>query len=1276
MGETKWTKEQQSAIYTRHCNLLVAAAAGSGKTAVLVERIIKIITNLDNPVDIDRLLVVTFTNAAAAEMRERIGEAISKELDKNPDSKIMQRQLTLLNRSNITTMHSFCLEVIRNNFHHIDLDPNFRISDETEAILLKQEILQELLEDNYEENNESFLALIESFGGSKNDTPVAELIGNLYNFSMSGPWPEKWLIEKAEEFNLEEDFDIGNSYWGKILTESIRIELLSARDKLRQAIEICESAEGLNPYLENIKNDSGLIELLLKELESDFDTLYRSFNAIEFSKLNRVGKDADKDAQEAVKKIRDEVKDKIKAINSEIFNVSPQEAIEALRAMYPIMKVLSELVMEFDRRYKKKKRERGILDFNDLEHLCLKILTNIDDGDIKPSKVALDLREKFEEVLVDEYQDSNNVQETIINMVSRKLTDNPNVFMVGDVKQSIYRFRQAKPELFLDKYDTYSEEEGENSRKITLYKNFRSRKEVINAVNYIFKQLMTKTVGELDYTDREGLNLGADFKIFEEEGSAAGGEVELHIIDRNGQNADTDTIEETEEEEAVPQNDNSSILEEEELDSVQLEARLVAKRIKELINPSEENIYKVYDKDIKDYRPVKFKDIVILMRATSNWAPVFVEELGGEGIPVYADSGTGYFQTVEIRTIMALLQIIDNPMQDIPMISVLRSPIFAFTPEELIDIRMMDREKYFYENIKSLSEGGTEAAITIDKQRYVYEETLKEKADFFMSSINKWREKSIHMPIDEFIWYLYMDTSYYGYAGAMPGGVQRQANLRILFQRARQYEQTSFSGLFNFINFINRLRNSSGDMGSAKILGENEDVVRIMSIHKSKGLEFPVVILASCGKQFNLMDLNRSILFHEEMGYGPDFIDYKRRISFPTIKKQAIKKKFRLESLSEEMRILYVAFTRAKEKLIITGSVANFEKAADRWCYAASQGEENIAPHEVVKGKTYMDWIGMAMAKHRNGDIIRKVAGRAVNITMNDELSTWKLTMWHKNDILGDKNQEYVDKNLDIVDEFSKEKELFIDKTVESGYEEDIKRRLNWQYPYMEASKIPANVSVSELKRAVLDDDNEQNVMSLYKTQNVKKPIFLQEEKGLSPSERGTVVHTVMQHLDLSKVSDIKDIDEQITFLISKEFITPEQAEAVNKYKILNFFISELGRRLLSVFNSTGKVYREVAFYIDLPSTVINKELPEEIYKDEMVRLQGIIDCYFEEEDGNIVLLDYKTDYIGEEVTIEDIKKRYEVQINYYSDTLEKITEKKIKDKFLYLFYNGEIVSM
>lgn len=1293
---TKWTKEQQSAIDTRGCNLLVAAAAGSGKTAVLVERILKIVSNEEKPVDIDKLLVVTFTSAAAAEMRERIGNAISKALEDNPESRLLQRQLTLLNRSSITTIHSFCLEVIRNNFHRIDLDPGFRISDQTEALLLKNEVLQDLFDHKYEEeNNEDFIRLVESFGGGKDDSKLLEIVMNLFDFSMSGPWPEAWLRESAESFKIEEGFEFGSTIWGKTLQKNIKIELEGTKDIILNAMEIAESASGLGPYLETLRDDLGKVEALVELAESSWEKLYSSFSTLKFATIKRVGKDADKEAQEQVKGLRDEAKDKIKKIQEDIFFLSPEDIKEDLNYMYPIMKVLSELIIEFNDRYRARKKERGILDFNDLEHYCLQILTDTsENGEIVPSDVALGFRRKYEEVLVDEYQDSNNVQEVLINMVSRKFSDTPNVFMVGDVKQSIYRFRQAKPELFLEKYNTYSEEDGNHDRKIMLYKNFRSREEVINAVNFIFRTIMSVNIGELEYDEKEALNLGANYKENNDEAVVTGGPVELHIIEKvkRENSEDDDSTKSYGEGE-----DSASAEEEEELDKIQLEARLVARRIKYLMRPQNGKVFKVQDKETGAYRPVTYKDIVILMRATANWAPVFVEELTAEGIPIYSDAGTGYFQTVEVSTVMALLQVIDNPMQDIPLLSVLRSPIFSFAPEDLIEIRLVNKEKYLYEALREMAE----AEENLEKEGREIPFELWVKVKDFLRKLEGWREKSLHMAIDEFIWYLYGDTGYYGFVAAMPNGAQRQANLRILFQRARQYEETSFKGVFNFVNFINKLRKNDGDMGSAKILGENEDVVRIMSIHKSKGLEFPVVFLSGTAKNFNLRDMNRSILFHHEMGYGPDYVNIEKRISYSTIYKEAIKKKIKLESLSEEMRILYVAFTRAKEKLIITGCVNDIEIASAKWYYSAAQSSTSKIPeYEIIKGKSYLDWIAPVVVRHEAGEeLIKLSGGSGSGINKIGDLSTWEVQIWDKNRLTVDKMLESVEKNEIDVEENStntdqddillhnyvqeKEKQTeqrlgFVDNLEQgenSPQAEEIKRRLNWKYPLILASRIPTRISVSELKRRANEQmaEEEEAAATLFTTSIMKKPMFLEETKGLTATERGIAMHSVMQHLDVSRVATVNEIKEQINHMVIKEFITEEMARSVNPRKIYNFFSSDIGKRALKA-SEESNFHREVPFSVRIKATMVDKELPKEIYENEEILLQGVIDCYFEEADG-LILLDYKTDYVGEDGA-EAVVKKYEAQIRYYTEALERITDKKVKGRYLYLFSSGEVVEV
>ena len=1236
MSETKWTDEQQQAIDTRKCNLLVAAAAGSGKTAVLVERIIKIITNEENTVDIDKLLVVTFTSAAAAEMRERIAAAISKALEKNPNSKNLQKQLTLLSRANITTMHSFCLDVIKNYFYTIDLDPSFRIADETEITLMKNEIIEDIFEELYEEDNEYFKGLVEAYSTAKDDEKLKDIILNLYKFSMSGPWPESWLIEKAEEFNINTLEELDKTKWVEILKDNIRVEVEGFINMYHKAIELISDTEGLEAYLDTFRGDLECLENVYESLNYGLSEIYAALNGVVFTKLKTVRKSAvfDENAQGTVKSIRDTVKKKVKSLIEDSFTFTPEESLQGIKDVYPYMKELSRITLDFLDKFNEKKREKNLLDFNDLEHLCLKILIDRDENNnIIPSGVAEHFKEFFDEVLVDEYQDSNNVQETIIDLVSRKNSDDPNVFMVGDVKQSIYRFRQAKPELFLDKYSRYPLASGGKERKIQLYKNFRSRDEVLRGVNFIFKMVMSNVVGELEYTDDEALHLGATFLENQEEDSEVGGSIELHIIDKSGNEAEEVVEEELQESE------------EEEVDAISLEAKLVSKRIKELFEVKDGKRFKVFDKETKEYRDVKYKDIVILLRATKNWSEIFLDELGAEGIPVYADTGSGYFESIEIRTIMSLLKIIDNPLQDVPMIAVLKSPIMGFTAEELSEIRLLNKEKYFYEIIKDIYD-----------EEYEVSDTLKAKCNKVISDLEKWRNKTIYTPIDEFIWYLYMDTAYYGYVGAMPNGTLRQANLKILFQRAKQYESTSFKGLFNFITFINKLRKSSGDMGSAKILGENEDVVRIMSIHKSKGLEFPIVFTCGIGKQFNLMDLSNSILFHEELGFGPDFVNLKNRNSYSTLAKEAIKKRIRLETLSEEMRILYVAFTRAKEKLIITGATRDLDKSIKNWVSAASLDENIILPSEVLKGKSYLDWIAMAICKHRQGEELREQCGASRELIV-DDFSNWDVQMWRKSDILGDKNLDPVDK--------IEENTLNITAT-NISVDKEIKRRLGYKYQYEEGSILPSNVSVSDLKRKDLQYEDEAETLEVFREKEIIKPKFLQEEKGFTAAEKGTLMHYVMLRLDFDRVGSVAEIKKQIEELVLNKSLTEKEAKVIRYTKIFNFFKSDLGKRILKAHEEGRMVHRELPFFTEISSLDINPELNKEIYQNEKIRLQGIIDGFFKEEDG-IVLFDYKTDYL-EEGNEDEIIERYMVQMKYYKEALEKVTESRVKEVYLYLF--------
>lgn len=1279
MGSNKWTAEQWAAIIGKDCNMLVAAAAGAGKTAVLVERIIRRITDPDNPVDIDKLLVMTFTNAAAAEMRERIAEAIATAFENDNISRNMQRQLILLNKANITTIHSFCLEVLRNNFDAVNLDIGFRIADETEAMLLKLEAIDELFEDYYadENSNEVFFDLLECYGGNRDDGAMREMVLNLFEFVQGIPWPVKWLNEMAECFgtagpfnlpsNSQQVHDFGETPWGKVLAQNALLEFESLKGMMEQAIGMLKNAQGLEKHagvcMEDLKYINVVIEACSKGNSLKWDELYKLVHGYEFPALPRCGKDADREKLDEARKIRDEVKYRVKKIKENLVPADSAEIREDMALIYPLIKGLVKVVIDFAKRYDEKKRKKSVVDFNDLEHFCLEILTERDEeGNIRPSKTALEYRERFTEILVDEYQDSNLVQEIIINIVSKIDEGKPNVFMVGDIKQSIYRFRQAKPELFLNKYNSYSPDDDSFFRKVLLFKNFRSRKEVIHAVNFIFRQIMSIYVGELDYTETEALYPGAVFTADDNSDDAdtdapVSWQTELHLVEseKSGETEMIEAGENSEEEKNADGEDD----EEEMLDAVQCEAKIAGKRIMELVASG----VKIYDKEKGTYRSIEYRDIVVLVRATKNWAEVFAGELLQYGIPVFADTGAGFFKSVEVQVILSLLKIIDNPLQDIPLLSVLRSPIASFNENDLAELRLADKKALLYDALKVLAHGGSNGDVNSPAAK---------KAAAFLENLQRWRDMSVYMSTDQLLWQLYSETSYYSIVGAMPAGERRQANLRILFEKARQFEETSYRGLFNFINFIERQRSSRGDMGSAKVLGEKDNVVRIMSIHKSKGLEFPVVILAGCGKKFNLQDMNKRILFHHELGFGPEVVDCRRRLSYPSVHKQAIKEKIKAETLSEEMRILYVAMTRAREKLIITGTVPSISGAFEKWLKTASADSYRIPAYYIMKGTCYLDWICPALLRHSglkkreplnnfdgHIDFIKQICSRHTGI-MIDDPSMWDVRIWRRNDALNAKPTKKQDEEsfLRWLDELAA-------RDVDCEFSEEIARRLDWEYPYGHAVKVPAKVTVTELKRRFDKEFSEEmGILSEYPETLVKKPLFLEAKKGFSPAEAGSIMHFVMQHLDYKR----NDIEAQVEDMVKRDLLTEQQAKVVDVVKIRSFLESFLGRRLVSA----KSVYREVPFNIEIPCRELYKEMQDSLCRDETLLLQGVIDCYFEEEDG-IVLLDYKTDYV-KPGGIDEIRKRYKVQIDYYARALMKLTGKNVKEKYIYLFFTGDVV--
>ncbi|MFR9041936.1 MAG: helicase-exonuclease AddAB subunit AddA [Intestinibacter bartlettii] len=1348
MSSPKWTQEQQNVIDSRGGNLLVAAAAGSGKTAVLVERIIQMILNSDLKIDIDKLLVVTFTNAAASEMRERIGDAISKKLDENPEDEHLQDQLVLLNKASITTIHSFCLEVIKSNFHKINLDPNFRIGDETECSLMKLEAIDETFDILYEQNDEEFCYLVDCYAEKRGDSNLQNLILSIYSFVMASPYPKVWLKESAEDFNITDDFDFATSKWAKAILETVKIQMEGIEKSLCKAIEDVYGIDELVTFTDKLKIEYEKIKEILYACDTSWSDAYRQISSMTFENyakgVKRIPKDAPsyiKEEKDKAKKIRDNAKKSIEKIKTSVFNKNYDDLKDEIKFLYPIVKSLSDVVLMFEQIYSQKKRDKGIIDFNDIEHFALQILTETDEnGDFVfdeegkniPSDIALEYREKFYEIFIDEYQDSNQVQEVILSTIAKQ--KEPNRFMVGDVKQSIYRFRQAKPEIFLQKYATYDTDLSSKYKKIMLYKNFRSRKEVVDSVNYIFEHIMSKNLGEIDYNEEEKLNLGANFEEVEDEKIILGGATEIHLMEKK-----VPEVEDPDEEEE----------EGEDLDASQIEARMVGKIIRDIMRPNENGeIMQVFDKKLETYRNVEYKDIVILLRATSAWAPVFAEELINMDIPTYADMGQGYFETMEIQVIMSFLKVIDNPMQDIPLIAILRSPIYGFTPEDFIDIRITDKKVSFYEAMMmfvgekidlsneeeqdiaedeisddigneiidvNINEENSYVDADMDdyyqninyedfeyeNEEFIYndevmyesyisenveddliyeinsniegdEESQKSELELkvrrFLDDLKELQEKSMYMSTDEFLWYIYTNSGYYAYCGALPGGSQRQANLRILFERAKQFEETSFKGIFNFINFISKLKKSNSDMGSAKTLGENANVVRIMSIHKSKGLEFPIVICSGMGRNFNTMDFRKDVLYHHELGYGPQIVDFERRISYPSIAKEALKCKINIENISEEMRILYVALTRAKEKLIITSSIKDIEQNMHKWSSNIST-EKMVSKYDILNGKNYMDWMMPAIIKHKDLEDIRETYNLSTSISMEDE-SKWSVKTWSRDDIDFEKHEkEGIREVLNTMDLSQHDTE----------YYEQIEKKLNFEYPYLGVVKKAASISVTEIKKRQEEYEEQEDSLGLYKHKTtLKKPKFLsesQKSEKITGARRGTIVHLIMEVLDFEKVNTESEIKAQIQDLVKRRIITEKESQVLSPRKIMRFFKSPIAKRMLS----SKFVKREQKIYtqIKMNDIYLNDEIfknNRETYENESVMLRGVIDLYFEEDDG-LVILDYKTDFVDENNKKEIIHK-YKKQIEIYADVLSKLTGKKVKEKYLYLFGIDEQVKV
>ena len=1234
---------------------------------MLVERIINKVINEN--VDIDKILIVTFTNAAASEMRERILDAIYDKLEKNPEEVRLQRQITLLNKASICTIHSFCLDVIRNNFYEADVSANFRIGDTAEVEMIKADVLEDLFEQKYMDNNQEFIKLLETYTDYRGDGKLQDLVLTIYRYIQSSPFPAKWIESKVEELKVDVNEDFANTVWGKIILDN-------AKSQIEMMIVKLESMKNETLRFPELEKFSRVLEEDMNNLKSikldSWDMAYNSMNSVVWSKWP-IDKKVTLDLKNEAKDMRDSIK---KEFNSIVLNYTSQEANQDILDMYSILKTLKNLVLEFSEAFSKAKREKNIIDFNDIEHLALKILVNENE---EPTEIAKKYQEKFEEIAIDEYQDSNLVQEKILTSISK----GNNIFMVGDVKQSIYKFRQARPELFLEKYDRYAQKEepiavyreknnanitNDNNKqettdtstglKIKLFKNFRSRECVLDTTNLVFENIMSKKLGDIDYNEEEYLNYGANYaspEDIQEENELTkqnlqmednakkqienkknfdyAGKAELHIIDLKEQDESIyktemqeqnvteqtgsmpakklDMLKENKTEDGNDEDDNSQ----ERIEDSVLEARFVAKKIDEILKSD----YHIYDRKQKGYRKAKPSDICILLRATSVLAPIYEKEISELNLPVFSDSSDTYLEAMEVETIMNLLKVIDNPMQDIPLVSVLRSSIFNFSDNDLIEIRLADRKSTFYE--------------AMQKARITVETALRHKIDDTINKLNAWKSEEKYIPLNEFIWKIYIDTGFYNYVGLLPNGSLRQANLKLLFEKAKQYEAASFKGLFNFINFINKVKTSSKDMASAKIIGENDDVIRIMSIHKSKGLEFPIVFLASTGKKFNMQDLNNPILLHQDIGIGMQYIDSERKIEYSTLAKEAIKLKIKKETISEEMRVLYVALTRAKEKLIITGLSRDLTKSLEKKTKLlsnfSSEKSEKIPPALVEKFPSYLDWLELVYEK-------------------NKEENTIELHTYHK--------QELISKLKSEENEVIDVKKQIEQKAQKSKMDANTLAKLKWQYKYIESSKIPTNTSVTKLKELNEEKDIEDLIDEAKKkvikhTELSITPKFMEKKHIFTPAEKGTLLHLCVQKLDETKEYTKQEIEEFVRDLKDKNIISEEEQKNINIDILYKYTKSELWQEL----KQAKEIHKETPFYINIPAT----EIYDEAEENEKILVQGIIDLYYIDKNNNLILVDYKTDYVPNG-DVKILEEKYKVQLGIYKKALEEATSKQV----------------
>lgn len=1257
----KFTEDQQRVIDLRNCNILVSAAAGSGKTAVLVERIVELVSGSGcdsaRAVDIDRLLIVTFTNAAAAQMRERITKALSDRVEAEPDNEHIKKQLMLIHNAKIMTIHSFCLYLIKNHFNDIGLDPDFRTADEGEIRLLKQEVLSELLEEQFALGRQEFTDCVEYFAYDGREKRLEELIERLYTFSGSYPFPEKWLRQHRMDYHVETFEELVKTEWFAGMMQEISALLQECKEQEKAALKMCEEPDGPYFYAAELEQDQELIAGLEQELASVVQTASEPEQSVASAEMDSsVAKDAfealaarvqgisyarmapkkddsvSAEKRELVKAMRERVKSLLGTLSEKYFASGPKQWLAECRQADAALCELVDLALLFGERLTEKKREKNLLDFEDMEHLALQILLKEEEnGQMVPSDTALEYREQFVEILIDEYQDSNLVQEFLLQSISGEDDGRFNRFMVGDVKQSIYKFRLARPELFLEKFATYQKEDG-NCVRVDLKQNFRSRHEVTDCVNDLFLQLMHRELGGVEYDADAALYPAAQFP--EADGEAADArekDVALGGEEKQGSAVPVSTACEASIARSPyePELCIAAISGEKGEDPKELEAKMIAGKIREIVGK-----LPVRDSESGQLRPARYQDIVILLRTTSGWDETFKKILEENAIPVFVTSKTGYFAATEVQTVLNFLRVLNNPLQEIPLFGVLKSVLFGFSDAQLATLRALDEtgKRCLYDCVKLAAGEGesVEGSVGYGSGSNGADASLREKCCSFLSFLNRYREYAVYLPIHKLMEQFLEETGYLYTVSALPGGVQRRINVEMLLTRAESFEKTSYSGLFHFIRYMEQLEKYDIDYGETGASDENADVVRIMSIHKSKGLEFPVCFVSGLSKRFNRQDSVAPVLMDMDLGLAIDWVDPTARIRHTTLKKNVLARKLNADSMGEELRVLYVALTRAEEKLILTGTCKEDKLPRED----AVQGAYGYSALRLQEASSYYDLVLPAWQS----------VGRRLQICTQEELLQAELVRAS----LGYNSRQK------LFEEAGKELE---------AAELALCERLQKPYAHENLAGLFVKTTVSELKKEGMQEEAAEG-LTLFPEEEVVPylPQFVREqEETVSGTTRGSAYHRLLEIFPFERqetwtAAKIRTVIEECK---ADRRLSEEYAAAINVYKIRAFLQTPLAARMAKAARS-NRLHREQPFVLGLSANRLNTDFPE----DETVLIQGIIDVYLEEEDG-IVLADYKTDLVKDP---KELILRYRVQLDYYEEALVRLTGKCVKEKLIYSF--------